>query len=192
MRIAVVDDHPLLRDAIRSLLAERRPEISIVGDAATARDAIALVRARSPDVVLMDIFLPGQSGIAATREIRRVDPACKVLIFTALAEPGFAIEALSAGAAGYALKSQSLEELVVALDDVVHGKRYLAPDVERALKENGSQRRWGDGFSALSRREKEIFDLIVAGYTIISRPASCSSASRRWRRTGRGSIESCR
>ena len=165
MQIAVVDDHPLLLDAIRSLLAERRPEICVVGDAATARDAIALVRAQRPDVVLMDIFLPGQSGIAATREIRRVNPACKVLIFTALAEPGFAIEALSAGAAGYALKSQSLEELVVAIDDVSHGRRYLAPAVARALNENGNQRQWGDGFSALSPREKEIFDLVVAGYT---------------------------
>jgi DNA-binding NarL/FixJ family response regulator len=165
LQIAVVDDHPFLREALRSLLGERRPDISVVGEAATAREAVVLVQALRPDVIVMDILLPGQNGIAATREVLRISPACKVLIFTALAEPGFAIEALSAGAVGYALKSQSLDELIVAIDDISHGRRYLAPAVARALNENGDKQRWGDGFSALSRREKEVFDLVVAGCT---------------------------
>jgi DNA-binding NarL/FixJ family response regulator len=164
MQIAVVDDHPLLRDAIRCLLADRYA-IDVVGEAATAREAVALVESRRPDLVVMDILLPGQSGIAATREVRRIHPACRVFIYTALGEPAFALEALAAGASGYALKNQSLEELVAAIDAVAHGKRYLAPAVERALREAGEQQRWDGGFSALSPREKDVFDLIVAGYT---------------------------
>ena len=165
MDIVLVDDHAILRHAIRGVLAGKYPETHIVGEAATAREAVAIVEASNPDVVLMDIMLAGSSGIAATREIRRVRPASRVLIYTAMVEPGFAIDALSAGAAGYALKTQSIEDLLGALQQVMHGGRYLAPAIERALAERGSGAAWPGALPTLSAREREIFDLVVAGYT---------------------------
>jgi two-component system response regulator NreC len=166
LQIVLVDDHAILRHAIRGVLAGKYPDAHIAGEAATAREAVAIVEASSPDVVLMDIMLAGSSGIAATREIRRVRPASRVLVYTAMAEPGFAIDALSAGAAGYVLKTQSIDELLGALTDVVQGKRYVAPSIEQALAERGpAGASWPGALPTLSAREREIFDLVVAGYT---------------------------
>jgi DNA-binding NarL/FixJ family response regulator len=165
VNIAIVDDHPILRFAVRELLGKHRADLSIVGEAETAREALAIVEAQHPDLVLMDILLPGSNGIAATREISRVSPKCRVLIYTTLTEPVYAVEALSAGAAGYALKGQSLEVLAQAIGEVAEGKRYIAPSIEEAL----GRERWSSptagGFASLSAREKEVFDLVVAGNT---------------------------
>jgi two-component system response regulator NreC len=163
--IVLVDDHAILRHAIRGVLVGKYPDAHIAGEAATAREAVAIVEASNPDVVLMDIMLAGSSGIAATREIRRVRPTSRVLIYTAMVEPGFAIDALSAGAAGYALKTQSIDDLLGALTQVANGGRYLAPAIERALAERGAGAAWPGALPTLSAREREIFDLVVAGYT---------------------------
>jgi two-component system response regulator NreC len=164
LQLVLVDDHPLLIQALRALLAEGRGDIEIVGEATTARDAVSLVDACNPDLVVMDIMLPGQSGLIATREIRRLRPLCKILILTAVAEPTVALEALSAGATGFALKSQDLGELRGAIDTILSGKRYVAPAMKLQLEGGGLDGSW-DGLSGLSPREKEIFDLIVAGYS---------------------------
>jgi two-component system response regulator NreC len=163
--IVLVDDHAILRHAIRGVLTGKYPDVHIVGEAATAREAVAIVQASKPDVVLMDIMLAGSSGIAATREIRRVRPESRVLVYTAMAEPGFAIDALSAGAAGYALKTQSIEDLLGAIQLVARGGRYLAPSIERVMQEHGAGDPWPGALPTLSAREREIFDLVVAGYS---------------------------
>ena len=165
MNIVLVDDHPILRVAIRELLTRNRFDLTIVGETETMREALSLVETREPDLVLMDIVLPGQNGIVATREIRRMRPQCQVLIFTTLAEPTFVADALSAGAAGYAIKTQPIEEVIAAIDDVARGKRYIAPQMAEALTKNGANGYGEHGLTALSRREKEVFDLVVAGYT---------------------------
>jgi two-component system response regulator NreC len=165
VNILLVDDHPIMRVAIRELLSHNRFDLTITGEANNMREALSLVDERQPDLVMMDIVLPGQNGIVATREIRRVRPQCQVLIFTTLAEPTFVVDALSAGASGYALKNQRIEELIVAIDEVSRGKRYIAPEMAEALSRDGANGHGERGLTALSPREKEVFDLVIAGYT---------------------------
>jgi DNA-binding NarL/FixJ family response regulator len=162
--IVLVDDHPILRTAVREVLAETRFDVNVVGEADTAKDAVAMVAARNADLVLMDVLLPGENGLAATREICRARPNTRVLIYTTLTEPSHALEALSAGASGYALKNQPIDELVSAIDQVGQGKRYLAPSIATAINE-ARQDGGGRGLASLSTREKEVFDLAAAGYT---------------------------
>jgi DNA-binding NarL/FixJ family response regulator len=163
--LVLVDDHPILRFAIRTLLGHRRPDLNIVSEVETARDAVASVEAARPDLVLMDVLLPGPSGIVATREIRRVQPTCRVLMYTALTEPVYAIEALAAGAAGYVLKNQGLDVLATAIDEVANGKRYLSPTIAEALGSAAPHGREAGGLGSLSTREKEVFDLVLGGHT---------------------------
>jgi two-component system response regulator NreC len=164
VEIVIVDDHPILRTAVREVLAQNRFDMSVVGEASTARDAVVLMDQRPADLVLMDILLPGENGLSATREITRSHPGCRVLIYTTLTEPSHALEALSAGASGYVLKNQSIEDLVTAIDQVSQGKRYIAPSIAGVIDEAGQDGRMR-GLASLSPREKEVFDLAAAGYT---------------------------
>lgn len=164
MEIVIVDDHPILRTAVREVLAQNRFDMTVVGEASTARDAVVLMDQRPADLVLMDILLPGENGLSATREITRSHPSCRVLIYTTLTEPSHALEALSAGASGYVLKNQSIEDLVTAIDQVSQGKRYIAPSIAGVIDEAGQDGRMR-GLASLSPREKEVFDLAAAGYT---------------------------
>jgi two-component system response regulator NreC len=165
VNILLVDDHPILRIAVRELLSHTRFDLTIVGETDNMREALTLVDSVEPDLVVMDIVLPGQNGIVATREIRRRRPQCQVLIFTTLAEPTFVVDAFSAGAAGYALKSQRIEELIAAIDEVAAGRRYVAPAMASALAQESANGHGERGLAALSPREKEVFDLVIAGYT---------------------------
>ncbi len=168
MRILLVDDHAIFRDALACLLVNKDPLLTIVGGAATARDAIQAVVELDPDVVLLDLMLEGTSGIAMLRELRRLEVRCRILILTAVVEPGFAVDAFSAGADGFALKEQSIEDLLAAIGRVTHGTPYVAPRIEQAIRRNGDpvDRSAVRGVVAtLSAREREVFQLVVAGYT---------------------------
>ncbi len=168
MRILLVDDHAIFRDALACLLVNKDPSLTIVGGAGTARDAVKAVVELDPDVVLLDLMLEGTSGIATLRELRRLDARCRILILTAVVEPGFAVDAFSAGADGFALKEQSIEDLLVAIGRVAHGAPYVAPRIEQAIRKNGEpvDRSAVRGVVAtLSVREREVFQLVVAGYT---------------------------
>ena len=168
MRILLVDDHAVFREAIGHLLVDRDPSLTIVGEASTARDGVQAALALLPDVVLMDIMLAGTTGIAAIRELRRLDVRCHILILTAIVEPGFVVDALAAGANGYALKEQSIDDILAAIQRVARGSSYVAPRMEQLV--GASNYRLGatglDGVvGSLSAREREVFELIVAGYT---------------------------
>jgi two-component system response regulator NreC len=168
LRILLVDDHSVFREALGTLLVQRDPSLEIVGERGTARDGIRAVAELRPDLVLMDIMLGGTSGIAAVRELRRLEAECRILVLTAIVEPGFVVDALSAGADGYALKEQTIEDVLFAIHRVARGVGYVAPRMEQTL--GGS----GLGVPApglqgivasLSVREREVFELVVAGYT---------------------------
>jgi len=168
LRILLVDDHAIFREALGCLLVNKDPSLKIVGGAPTAREAIKGVLELAPDVVLMDIMLAGTTGIAALRELRRLDVRCRILILTALVEPGFVVDALSAGADGYALKEQAIEDILLAIRLIARGTPYIAPRLERSIGDHGHQveRSSLRGIIAsLSVREREVFRLIVAGYT---------------------------
>ena len=168
MRILLVDDHAIFREALACLLTTKDPSLTIVGSAPSAREAIKAVGELGPDIVLMDIMLGGTSGIAALRELRRLDAGCRILILTAMVEPAFAVDALSAGADGYALKEQPIEELLLAIRQVARGAPYVAPRMEQSVggRPHTIARTALLGIIAsLSAREREVFQLIVAGYT---------------------------
>jgi DNA-binding NarL/FixJ family response regulator len=156
-RILIVDDHPLIRTAVRSLLA-KTAAWQVVGEAATAREALAQVSSRQPDVVLMDLALPGMDGVIATREIGRRSPATRVLILTAYTQVRDVHDALAAGARGYALKSD-IDALGAGLEAVCRGERYLSPEVVERLAAADSPAPATDVLSGLSGREREIFRL---------------------------------
>ena len=167
MRILLVDDHSVFREALGTLLVQRDPSLEIVGEMSSARDGIRAAAELRPDLILMDIMLGGTSGIAAVRELRRLEVPCRILVLTALVEPGFVVDALAAGADGYALKEQTFDEVLVAVHRVARGLNYIAPRMEQTLGTGRGVPAPGlQGIvSSLSVREREVFELVVAGYT---------------------------
>jgi len=165
MRLMLVEDHAVFRTALRELFATREPSFEMVAEAATAQDAWRLADQHHPDVTIMDLFLRGESGISATRELCRRQRGARVLILTAVDNPCFVREAFAAGARGYALKEQTAEEIFGAVRVVAEGARYLPPRFDPELMVDSRANGQPDGlFGQLSAREREIFDLVVAGH----------------------------
>ncbi len=152
-----------LRDFLSSL-----PDYVVVGEAASAREGFVVIEAEKPDVVVMDIALPGMDGILATREVLRRLPTARVVILTAHAQIHDVVDAIDAGAVGYVLKSDPPETLRDALDGSIHGRRYLAPRLATtfpsALK---ASPRTGGALEVLSEREREIFRLAAECRTAV-------------------------
>ena len=168
VRVVVVDDHTLVRQGIVGLLASK-PDIEVAGQAGNAREAMAVIASVSPDVVLMDIAMPGQSGLDATREIRDRFPTVQVVIVTIHDREDYLFQALRAGAAGYVLKGAEVQDLLEAVRTAQRGEVYLFPSVTKKLvadylrrSQAGEDRTTYDG---LSDREREILGLIAQGLT---------------------------
>jgi DNA-binding NarL/FixJ family response regulator len=177
LRLVLIDDHKVFREALRALLVTYGG-ISIVGEADNARTGYTVVEQARPDVVVLDVILPGVDGVSATREILRRVPEARVLILSASTHIDRFREALAAGVLGYACKDQSADELVDAIRRVAAGERYFAPrlsllatQAEQATpvgSSNGGNVAAGpdrETLEALSPREREIFDLIVRGFS---------------------------
>ncbi len=166
-RILLVDDHEVVRLGLKSLL-ERHPQFDIVGEAGSAREALELTEKTHPDVVVMDIRLPGTSGIEACEEITTRYPDTKVLMLTSYAEDEMLFSAIRAGASGYVLKQIGGDELVHALEAVARGEALLDPavtqrvfqEVRRAVKEEEAS-----AFAHLSQQEKHVLLLVSEGKT---------------------------
>lgn len=155
IRILIVDDHPLLREGITMVLAQER-DMLLVGEASTGREAVSLYTATRPDLVLMDLRLPDMSGIDAMTAIRASSPRAKVVILTTFEGDAEVSRALSAGAAGYLLKSMPRKQIVEALRQVLAGRRRIAPAVAANLAEHLGQ-------EALSQREITILQRVAEG-----------------------------
>jgi two-component system response regulator NreC len=165
MRVMLVEDHAVFRTALRELLASRDPSLEVVAEAASAHDAWRNAEQHHPDVTIMDLFLRGESGVSATRELCRRQRGARVLILSAVDNPSFVREAFAAGARGYALKEQSADEIVAALRVVASGMRYLPARFDPELMGDGKPTEQADGlYGQLSAREREIFNLVVAGH----------------------------
>lgn len=167
LRVALVDDHRLFREGLR-LLLERVPGLQITGEAGDAREAYQLIESSTPDVALLDVGLPGTSGIAAARELGRRGLRSRVLMLSMHADIDSVSQAIAAGAAGYALKVQPAMEIVSAIEAVGSGRSYLCAQIPRSAVEERLRRLRGtEGdhpLAGLSVREREIFDLLVRGY----------------------------
>jgi two-component system response regulator DevR len=166
-RIILVDDHEVVRLGLKSLL-EHHPQFEIVGEAGTAKEAIEQVEQNHPDVVLMDIRLPGSSGIEACAEITQNFPDTKVIMLTSYAEDEMLFSAIRAGASGYVLKHIGGDDLIRAIESVGRGEAMLDPavtqrvfqEVRRAVKEEEAS-----AFANLSQQEKHVLLLVSEGKT---------------------------
>jgi DNA-binding NarL/FixJ family response regulator len=166
-RIVLVDDHEVVRLGLKSLL-ERHPQFEVVGEAGSAREAVEQVAALKPEVVLMDIRLPGTSGIEACEEIVNKFPGTRVIMLTSYADDEMLFSAIRAGASGYLLKQIGSDELVRALEAVSRGEALLDPavtqrvfqEVRRAVKEEEAS-----AFAHLSQQEKHVLLLVSEGKT---------------------------
>jgi len=159
--VLLVDDHAVVREGYRRLL-ERDGNVRIVGEAADGLEALALVQAERPDVVVMDLALPGGSGIEVLRRMLARDPKLRVLMFSMYGDAMFARRALDAGAVGYLSKMSAPELLVRAITEVAEGRTFLSPDVAEALDASGDRAR-RSVIDALSAKEFEVLRLIVQG-----------------------------
>jgi DNA-binding NarL/FixJ family response regulator len=166
-RVLLVDDHEVVRLGLKALL-EHNAQFEVVGEAGTAKEAVEQVARTLPDVVLMDIRLPGASGIDACEEITRRFPDVRVIMLTSYAEDEMLFSAIRAGASGYVLKQISSEDLVRALESVGRGEAMLDPsvtqrvfqEVRRAVKEEEAS-----AFSNLSQQERHVLLLVSEGKT---------------------------
>ncbi len=166
-RILLVDDHEVVRLGLKALL-ERHPNFDVVAEAGAAREAVEKVEQFQPDVVVMDIRLPGGSGIEACEEISERFPESKVIMLTSYAEDEMLFSAIRAGAAGYVLKQIGGEDLVRAIEAVGRGEALLDPAVtQRIFQEvrKAAKEEEASAFSALTQQEKHVLLLVSEGKT---------------------------
>jgi len=160
IRVLVVDDHPLMRDALRhSLLAE--PDIEVVGEGMSGPEAVELARALTPDIILIDLYLPGFDGIQATRAILEDNPGARIIVITSSGEEEDVLNAVRAGAVGYVTKDASRMDVLQGVRSVVAGNRYLPPHIADMLA--NAIRVEEEIAKLLTPREIEVLRLVGTG-----------------------------
>jgi DNA-binding NarL/FixJ family response regulator len=165
IRLLIVDDHAIMRDGIRALLS-LNDEIEIVGEASTGQEAVEKSAELNPDVVIMDIAMPGMDGLEATRRILKQNPKARILILTQHDDKEYVLSAIKAGSTGYLPKRALGSELISAIRAVNRGDSFLYPSAASALiKDYRSQAQEGDAYSQLTPREREVLKLIAEGHT---------------------------
>lgn len=160
IKVLVVDDHDLVRMGITRMLSDV-PGLSIVGEADDGESAITQARALKPDVVLMDVRMPGIGGLEATRKLLQHDRSIKVIAVTACDEEPFPTRLMQAGASGYVTKGAALEEMVNAIRKVAAGQRHISPDIAQLLLARMYEPGNVGPFDSLSEREMQIALMIV-------------------------------
>ena len=167
LRIVLADDHVMMREGLKSLV-NAQPDMEVVGEAGDGCEALALVRGLRPDVVVMDISMPGLNGIEATEQLKAQGVKAKVLVLTAYDDNGYLRQLLEAGASGYVLKKAAAEELVQAIRVVAAGGVFLDPALAGKVVNGYVGRKKLRGAlqgGALSGREEEVLRLVAWGYT---------------------------
>lgn len=163
-QILVVDDHPLFRAGL-ALAIHSEPDLALTADLGGADDAIELVRRRPVDLAIVDVLMPNANGVSLATELLVLQPSIKILALSVLDEPAMISAMLRAGASGYALKTQSPEEILAAVRSVLEGRAYLPPHAPHesilAMSKSSPER----PLERLTRREREIFNLLIHGNT---------------------------
>jgi two-component system response regulator NreC len=160
----VVDDHAVVRSGIK-LLLDREEDIEVVGEAGNAKDAIFRARALKPDVILLDVVMPGESGIDVLPKLLKESPDTKVLVLSMQDDPRYVREAFAAGAAGYVLKEAADEEVVAAVREIADGGRYVHPALGARLVAAEAAAKAAADADPLSEREREVLRLLALGHT---------------------------
>ena len=164
MRIVIADDHPVVRRGLRAIVEDALLPAD-VHEAGNAAELLTLVRKREPDVVLLDIAMPGRSGLEALKELRREHPKIPMLVLSIHSADEFAVRSIKAGASGYLTKDSAPEELVDAIRTVVAGRRYLTPSVAERLASAVESDAKGAPHEMLSDREFHVLRMLAAGKT---------------------------
>jgi two-component system, NarL family, invasion response regulator UvrY len=164
--LLLVDDHDLVRLGIKRLLSDF-PDIKVIGEANSGEQAVALAKELKPDVVLMDVKMPGIGGLEATHRILRTMPQIKVVVITSYNEEPFPSRLLQAGATGYLTKGASIQEVVQAIRIVYRGERYLSPEIAQQLAFRHFADKATNPFESLSERELQILLMITSGAKIL-------------------------
>ncbi|HOV85426.1 MAG TPA: response regulator transcription factor [Syntrophobacteraceae bacterium] len=164
-RILLADDHKIVRDGLRSLL-EKQPGMDVVAEADNGRTTVRLARELLPDLVIVDIGMPGLNGIEATRQIVAENPRIRVVALSMHSDRRFVAQMFKAGASAYLLKDCAFEELAQAVQVVLAGRTYLSPQVAGTVVEDYIRHLAatdGSGFSVLTAREREVLQLLAEG-----------------------------
>lgn len=164
VRVLIADDHSILRAGLRALLTEL-PDTSVVADTGDGREVVELVKAHRPDIVLMDISLPGLNGLEATVRLTKEYPNTRVLILSMHSSEEYVVRALRSGAAGYLLKDAAPQELEFAIDAIRRGNTYLSPAISRHVIDDYLRRAEDHQLplDQLTPRQREILQLIAEG-----------------------------
>jgi two-component system response regulator NreC len=164
VRVLIVDDHAVVRAGLK-MLVDAEEDLEAVGEAGTARDAVFEARSTKPNVILMDVMMPEQSGIEAVPQLLHEHPDAKVLVLSMQDDPRYVREAFEAGASGYVLKEAADAELVAAIREVAGGGRYVHPELGARLITAESEQRRRAEEDPLSDREREVLRLLALGHT---------------------------
>ncbi len=167
--VVIAEDHTILRAGLKALLSTN-PVFEVVGEADNGRDAIRRVVELKPDLVIMDLSMPGMNGMDALKEIKDRMPEVRALVLTVHSEEEYVLASLQAGANGYVLKDATQNELLVAAERVLDGKTYLSPDITEKvvnsyLNTNGSNHEPVTRWDTVTQRERQILKLIAEGHT---------------------------
>lgn len=165
-RVLLADDHQIFREALRALL-DKDPAIVVVGDTGNGEMVLDLAKQTSPDLVVMDICMPGLDGVQATRRLLAEHPAVKVIALSSYSEKGFVTEMLAAGAAGYVVKAAAADELLRAIGEVSRNNIYLSPEVAASVIDVVRDPRPAstEPGARLGKRERQVLQLIAEGMT---------------------------
>jgi two-component system, NarL family, response regulator NreC len=164
IKVLVVDDHAVVRSGLKLLLAAEE-DIEVVGEAGDAKTAVFEARSGKPDVILLDVVMPGASGIEVTPQLLHEQPDAKVLILSMQDDPRYVREAFEAGASGYVLKEAADSEVVAAVREVASGGRYVNPALGARLVAADTEARKRAEEDPLSEREREVLRLLALGHT---------------------------
>jgi two-component system, NarL family, response regulator NreC len=162
--VVLVDDHAVVRSGLR-LLLDGQNDIEVVGEAGNAKDAIFRARALKPDLILLDVVMPGESGIDVLPKLLKESPETKVLVLSMQDDPSYVREAFAAGASGYVLKEAADEEVVAAVREIAAGGNYVHPALGARMVAAEAQERAAAEADPLSEREHEILRLLAFGHT---------------------------
>jgi len=162
--VGLVDDHPLFRQGL-ALALRREPDLEVIGEAGNAAEAIELAKRVELDVAVVDVLMPTTSGISLTSELFELQPRCRVLGLSVIDDPGLIADMLRAHACGFAIKTQSVADIVDAIRQVLGGLRYLPPGVSRDAIEAELAGTAVQPLERLTRREREVFELLIRGHS---------------------------
>jgi two-component system response regulator NreC len=164
IRVLIVDDHAVVRAGLRHVLDTER-DIETVAEAGDAREAVFEARSQKPDVILVDVVMPGKSGIEVMPDLIKESPSSKILVLSMQDDPTYVREAFAAGASGYVLKEAAGPELITAVREVARGGRYVHPELGARLIEADAKAREEAELDPLSDREREVLRLLALGHT---------------------------